>query len=164
MPTDLVMTIVRLRRSLSRAATAALSDWGVGPRQLSVLRELRQAGALSQVELARSTATDPAGMMRTIDALEERGWVRRTSSAEDRRCKIVSLTPQGRRVVQELDGIYAPLVALANASLTSGERRQFIALTEKLTAAFEAAGHAALASQESTLLRPRARGRRTEHR
>ncbi|MGB8931745.1 MAG: MarR family transcriptional regulator [Anaeromyxobacteraceae bacterium] len=163
MPQDVISAIVRLRRSLSRAATAALSGWGVGPRQLSVLRELRQTGPLSQVELARSTATDPAGMMRTIDALEERGWVRRTSKAEDRRCKIVSLTPQGQRAVLELDATYAPLAALASASLTSAERLQFIALTGKLTAAFEAAAHSAPPSEDSGVLRTHAARRRLEH-
>lgn len=164
MPTDLIAAIVRLRRSLSRAATTALSSSGVGPRQFSVMRELRQAGPLSQVELARSTATDPAGLMRAIDALAARGWVLRSSSLEDRRCKIVSLTPRGQEALQALDGAYGPLVALAQSALTSAERKQFAALAEKLTAVFEAAGRAGAASEAPSPARLRAASRSTEPR
>jgi DNA-binding MarR family transcriptional regulator len=159
MSTDLIQAIVRLRRSLTRAATAAFASTGVGPRQLGVLRELRHAGPVAQVELARSTATDPAGLMRAIDALEARGWVQRTGSEHDRRCKLVSLTPQGQRALQGLDVTYAPLRSLAEEALTPAERRQFITLAEKLTTAIDAAGHA------PTLPTPaRAGKRRAEHR
>jgi DNA-binding MarR family transcriptional regulator len=142
MSTDLIQSIVRLRRALTRAAATAFAGSGVGPRQLGVLRELRRAGPLLQVDLARSTATDPAGLMRAIDALEERGWVERSSSEQDRRCKRVSLTPRGKLALEELDVTYEPLRALAQGALTPAERRQFSALAEKLASAFEEAAQA----------------------
>lgn len=164
MSTDLIAAVIRLRRSLTRAAASFASTTGVGPRQVGVLRELRHTGPLSQVELARSTATDPAGLMRAIDALEARGWVRRASSDHDRRRKLVSLTPHGERAFRAIDAAYAPLRQLADGALTDAERRQFVALTEKLAAALEAIGHAAPPPRETTPVRTRAAGRRPESR
>jgi DNA-binding MarR family transcriptional regulator len=160
MSTDLIKAITLLRRALSRAATTALATSGVGPRQVAVLRELRANGPVSQVELARSTSTDPAGLMRAIDALEARGWARRTVCDHDRRSKIVSLTPEGLRAVQELDVTYDALRALADGALTPAERRQFTAIAGKLAAAFDAA--AVAAHSPSPSVRPRAGARRTE--
>lgn len=162
MSPDLIKAIGLLRRALRRAAVAALAGSGVGTRQLVVLRELRQAGPLSQVELARSTATDPAGMMRSIDSLEARGWVRRASSATDRRCKLVSLTPLGEQALVRLDVSYDALRALADRALTSAERRQFSALAGRLAAAFDAAEGSL--SSAPTPTRPRAGSRRPEDR
>jgi MarR family transcriptional regulator for hemolysin len=162
MAPDLLKAISLLRRALSRAATASLAASGIGPRQLMVLRELRQSGPVSQVELARSTQTDPAGLMRAIDALEARGWVRRANSLQDRRSKSVSLTPEGQRAFQELDASYDALRGLADHALTAAERRQFSTLAAKLTAALDASGHGAAAPSQP--VRARAAGRRTENR
>jgi DNA-binding MarR family transcriptional regulator len=159
MTTDLIASVVRLKRSIARAATTAFADSGVGPRQLGVLRELRQTGPVSQVELARSSATDPAGLMRAIDTLEARGWVRRSSSEQDRRCKLVSLTPTGLRALGALDATYAPFRARIDGALTPTERRQFCALADKVAAALDAA-----AEPTPSPLRTRAAGRRPEHR
>lgn len=104
-----------------------------------ILRELRLAGPVSQVELARATMTDPAALMRALDALERRGWVTRTSSEDDRRRKLVSLTPDGRSAVGRLDAPYEELRALANGGLSEREREQFCELAARVVATLNAA-------------------------
>jgi MarR family 2-MHQ and catechol resistance regulon transcriptional repressor len=146
--TDVIDAIRVLRRSLTRAATAAFAETGVGPKQVVVLRELRRVGKASQVELSRATATDPAAMMRAIDALEGRGWVQRSSCEDDRRCKLVSLTPEGRRALRGIDVSYEALRSLANGALASGERKQFCELAAKVGVILEAAGAAAPADDD----------------
>jgi DNA-binding MarR family transcriptional regulator len=148
MSIDVVDAVRSLRRSLARAAAAAFRDTGVGPKQFAVLHELRRVGSASQVQLARATASDPAAMMRAIDALERRGWVLRSSAGDDRRCKLVSLTPSGRRALGELDVAYKALRSLANGALSSNERRQFCAMAAKLATGLESAGLAAPAPPE----------------
>ena len=135
MSTDVIDALRDLRRSLSRAATAAFSATGVGPKQVEILRELRRAGNLSQVELSRATVTEPAALMRALDALQRRGWTRREGCQDDRRRKLVSLTPAGERALAELDGTYEALSSVANRAISPRERAQFCALAAKIAAA-----------------------------
>jgi MarR family transcriptional regulator for hemolysin len=135
-PTADVFDALRsLRRALSSAAASAFADTGAGGRQVVVLRELRRTGGVSQAELSRATLTDPAGMMRTLAALERRGWIVRAGCADDRRRKLVSLTPAGRRALAELDRPFEALLARANRALTGSERERFCETAEKLAAA-----------------------------
>lgn len=145
---DVLDALRVLKRSLSRAATAAFAETGVGPKQVVVLRELRRVGKASQVELSRATATDPAAMMRAIDALEIRGWVKRSSCEDDRRCKLVSLTAEGRRALRGIDAAYEELRALANGALAGAERARFCELASKLAVILEAAGAKVAAAED----------------
>ena len=137
MSTDILEAVRDLRRSVSRAATAAFSESGVGPKQVLVLRELRRGGTVSQIELSRATLTEPVAMMRALDALERRGLTRRAACHEDRRRKLVSLTPEGGRAVGELDEAYEALSALANGALSPRERAQFCSLAARISKALQ---------------------------
>jgi membrane fusion protein (multidrug efflux system) len=147
MSMDVVEAIRALKRAIARAAVGAFKDTGVGPQQFAVLHEVRRAGKASQAELARATFTDPAALMRALDSLERRGWVRRSSAGDDRRRKLVSLTPAGRRALVELDSAFEALRAQADGALSSRERKQFCSLAAKLASHLEAAGQAAPAAQ-----------------
>jgi len=162
MAADVIDALRELRRALSRAATSVFAESGVGGRQVVVLRELRRAGRTSQACLARATATGPAAMMRTLDALERRGWVVRASSAADRRCKLVSLTPEGTRALAQLDRPFEALRTLAKQALTAGERDRLCALAAKLSRALDAVAAAPPAARARPSLRTRAASRRTE--
>ena len=147
MSINVLDAIFELRRSLSRGGTAAFSETGVGPRQVLVLRELRRAGSLSQVDLSRATVMDPVALMRALDALERRGWTRREACPEDRRRKLVStaIEPftafplEGKRALARLDGAYEALSALANGALPPRERAQFCELAARISAALQRA-------------------------
>lgn len=145
-----VLAVFRImRRALGRAATQTFARSGVGPKQVLALRELRDMGSVTQVELARATVTDPAAMMRVIDSLERRGWVERSSAEDDRRCKRVSLTPEGRRSLREVDADYERLRSVVNGALSTAERKQFCALAAKVAVVLEAAAVTSLARDGS---------------
>lgn len=146
---DVVDAYRVLRRSFTRAATAAFAGTGVGPKQFVVLRELRRLGKASQADLARATFTNPAAMMRAIDALEERGWVLRSSCEDDRRRKHVSITPEGRRALRGLDVAYEAMRSLANGALSAGERRQLRDLAAKVAGVLEPAAAGAPAGGDA---------------
>ncbi|MEO7995611.1 MAG: MarR family transcriptional regulator, partial [bacterium] len=121
MSTTLLDTIVTLKRTLARAAFAAFSG-EVSARQTAVLREIRAAGPVSQVCLARATASDPSFIVRTLDDLEKRGLVTRQRSTTDRRERVVDLTPQGLEALGPLDVAYNRLADAVDQSLTTKER------------------------------------------
>lgn len=52
-------------------------------------------------ELAESQAVSAPTMSNTITTLEERGWVRRVRSEEDRRVVFIQATDEGQQVVKE---------------------------------------------------------------
>lgn len=49
-------------------------------------------------ELARDLGHDKGAMTRLVDAMEQRGWVTRERTAEDRRCINLALTAEGEAV------------------------------------------------------------------
>jgi DNA-binding MarR family transcriptional regulator len=74
-------------------------------------------------------AHDPGAMTRKIDALEERGLVRRVRSAEDRRAIRLELTPEGKKLYPK---ILAVAVGLANESLRGFTKSEARDLEDKL--------------------------------
>src|SRR5262245_3334445 len=65
--------------------------------QRLALIEVAAVGPLRLGQLASRMDTTPATATRTIDALEEAGFVRRSVDPEDRRGTIVVATPKGQR-------------------------------------------------------------------
>jgi DNA-binding MarR family transcriptional regulator len=56
-------------------------------------------------DLAAELVVDKPYMTQVVDALEERGLVLRTVDARDRRCRIVSLTEEGRATAERSEEI-----------------------------------------------------------
>jgi DNA-binding MarR family transcriptional regulator len=150
MSSDVLDEFSRLRRALARAYGAAIAGSEVGPLQFGLLRELRRSGPGSQAALSRVMVIDPAAMVRLVDALVARGWALRTASEEDRRQKLVSLTPAGRRMLKALDGPFEAFEASVDGALTAPERKAFKAIARKLVAALEASQPATPAPEEAS--------------
>jgi DNA-binding MarR family transcriptional regulator len=72
-------------------------------------------------DLAAALVVDKPYMTQVVDALEERGLVLRTVDVRDRRCRIVSLTDEGREVALRSEEILtrppAVLALLPDADL-----------------------------------------------
>jgi DNA-binding MarR family transcriptional regulator len=65
-------------------------------------------GPRTLAELAQQMGTDAPATTVLVDALEERGLVRRTPHPTDRRAKQVSITAAGRRIVDVVEKIGDP--------------------------------------------------------
>ena len=68
---------------------------------LSALRRQGRPYALPATGLAAETGLSSGAMTNRIDKLEARGMVRRRPDKNDRRAVIVSLTPAGKRAIDE---------------------------------------------------------------
>jgi DNA-binding MarR family transcriptional regulator len=86
----------RLSQALLRAIESLGSD--LRPREFAVLNRLHERGELSQIQLAELTYKDKPAITRMLDRLIERGLVRKTASAADRRAMVVSLTREGEAI------------------------------------------------------------------
>jgi len=84
-----------------RARDQHRRDGGLTIAQIRALMALHDSEELTAGQLARSADLNPASMTAMLDHLERDGVIRRRRSTEDRRMCFVSLTPDGRALVQD---------------------------------------------------------------
>lgn len=102
---------------LTEAQTKALAPHGLNGRDLAVLSAIVSGEPVSQLEVAARLRVDRTSIGDLLDGLEERGFVERRRSPEDRRRNVVVLTELGEstfetaeRVRQEVERSFlAPL-------------------------------------------------------
>lgn len=70
----------------------------LSPAQCHVLHLIEPGRPLPMGRLAGTLACDASNVTGLVDRLESRGLVRRRPSAEDRRVKVLDLTPAGSRL------------------------------------------------------------------
>src|SRR5215468_53938 len=95
----------RIRRahlSMQRCADAIFSARKITNDQCSLLWIVWKREGIRQNELAEELFTDPNTVTAMVVRLEKRGLIRREVCAEDARARRVSLTPQGRQLIQKL--------------------------------------------------------------
>lgn len=107
--------------------------------QFAMLNALMDTPGVDQVTLAARVAFDAATSGSVIGRLEAKGWVRREADANDRRRKLLWVTPQGEQTVQQMKRAVTRTQARILAPLAPAERAQLLGLLGKLVAGHEAA-------------------------
>ncbi len=120
-----------------RTVAAELRRAGQAPSHFRLLAMLaHRASNLS--ELAEKHAVSLPTMSNTISTLVERGWVKRTQAAHDRRQVLIELTPAGRTVLAAIRRQAEAHVAELLAPLSQSERKTLLAGLAILREVFEA--------------------------
>jgi len=91
--------------------------------QLAALAALERHEAMTPGELAEYEKVQPPSMTRVIAVLEERGLVRREPHATDRRQVILTVTGDGRNLVQRVRRRREAWLAQRLQELTPDERQ-----------------------------------------
>ena len=107
----------------------------VTPVQFAILNALMDEPGEDQVTLSARVAFDAATSGSVIGRLESKGWVRREPDPQDRRRKLLWVTPQGEQVVQQMKRAVARAQSRIVAPLDPAERAQFMDLLAKLVVA-----------------------------
>jgi DNA-binding MarR family transcriptional regulator len=94
---DLSFLLAHTSHVLATRMTAALAEIGLTPRAFCVL-EHALPGELTQIELAGLVDLDKTTMVVTVDELEAAGYARRVPAPADRRARVVTVTPAGRKI------------------------------------------------------------------
>src|SRR5260370_14986784 len=92
----------RASNDLSTEVDRALKDFGLTGHQMAILLALEAHLAATPFELAKLGGVDPGLMSRMLDKLEERGFLERPRSVEERRRVNVALTCHGHDVAARL--------------------------------------------------------------
>jgi DNA-binding MarR family transcriptional regulator len=89
-------------RRLRHASRETLAPWDVTPSQLRALGTLMRHGAARPGELAKHLGIAARSATEVVDALQERGLVRRETDPDDRRATRVVVTDAGRELTAAL--------------------------------------------------------------
>jgi DNA-binding MarR family transcriptional regulator len=107
------------------------AEAGLSPVQCHVLHLIEPEAPLPMSRLAKALSCDASNVTGLIDRLEDQGLVERRPSPADRRVKVLTLTPAGARLrdqlLRRMTGQPHPL-----ARLTPDERKALVAILERL--------------------------------
>jgi DNA-binding MarR family transcriptional regulator len=112
---DIFMDLRRIMRAMDVYSRQLSGSHGLTGPQMLCLREIAGRGSLTTGALAKGIALSPATLTGILDRLEVRGLVSRERRPEDKRRVLVSLTPLGKQMSQELP---SPLQMHFSARLT----------------------------------------------
>lgn len=93
----------------------------LGAQDVYVMVTLMRLGPSSLIELARELETPHPSIVRQVDALEKRGYAQRSPHPEDRRIKVVSLTPQGMKLMPRVKEWFDAIHEQATIGMTADE-------------------------------------------
>jgi DNA-binding MarR family transcriptional regulator len=102
-PFGVVGRISRLAQLLQAQIEPVFVRHGLNGGEFDVLAALRRAGSpyrLSPTELSTALIVSSGGMTKRLNALEDRGLIRRRPDPHDGRSTTVSLTRQGKRLAE----------------------------------------------------------------
>ncbi|HEY8281304.1 MAG TPA: MarR family transcriptional regulator [Leifsonia sp.] len=127
-PHDATEATLRASRALLGAVARSVADAleQVTLPQFRVLVVLAGSGAMRMGALAARVGAVPSTFSRTIDRMVDGGWVERRESPQSRREILVDLTPEGRRLVDQVTERRRRLVASVLTTLTAAEQQQII--------------------------------------
>jgi MarR family transcriptional regulator, organic hydroperoxide resistance regulator len=107
------------------------AEFELSAAQCHVLHLIEPDQSIPMGRLAQALACDASNVTGLVDRLESRGLVRRHSSAEDRRVKVLELTPAGVRLRSTvLERMTTPPESLAR--LPAGEQRELVKILKRL--------------------------------
>ena len=78
-------SIAMANRALRKALDAELGHYGITFSQWQILAGLALEGETSQVKLAELIGVEGPTLVRILDRMEQKGWIRRKVSLRDRR-------------------------------------------------------------------------------
>jgi DNA-binding MarR family transcriptional regulator len=118
----------------SRLWQGRLAPLGLEPRHVMLLRHVAIAEGRSQQALGEAVQIPPSRMVALVDALEQRGLLRRRPDPNDRRVRTLHLTRDGRRLLDKVMEISLEHERQLCKGLQPAEREQLITLLSRLAA------------------------------
>src|SRR6267142_4385825 len=93
------LVMMKAMRALTRYAAAGIEETGLGLSDFGVLEALLHKGPLPVNTIGPIVDLTPGSISVAVDRLFAKGLVSRIESGEDRRVRIVALTPHGRDLI-----------------------------------------------------------------
>ena len=131
------LLMIKLGRITMHRFTEALEPFGIRPRHVAALIELRDKGELTQQSLCGHLHLDPTNLVAILNELEQRGYATRRRDPEDRRRHIVEVSKKGIAVIEKVSEVMDGVEEEMLEGLEPAERDQLAGL---LTSIWERSG------------------------
>ena len=142
-PDHVWLVMMKAMRALTRYAAAGIEETGLGLSDFGVLEALLHKGPLPVNTIGPIVDLTPGSISIAVERLVAKGLVSRVESTEDRRVRIVTLTPRGKELIaaafrkhsgqmknvfselspEELRGLEAALKKIGKRAATMTEER-----------------------------------------
>jgi len=131
------LLMIKLGRITMHRFTEALEPFGIRPRHVAALIELRDRGELTQQSLCGQLHLDPTNVVAILNELEKRGYATRRRDPEDRRRHLVEVSKKGLAVIEKVSDVMDGVEEELLDGLEPAEREQ---LERLLTSFWEQSG------------------------
>ena len=112
---------------------------GLTPRQLAVLIAVSADEGLSQTGLVERTGVDRSTLANLVGRLKRKGLLERRRTKDDARAYAVTLTDEGRRVLQTVQPLAKKVDDLILAALPAKQRENFLSRLRSIVVGLEPA-------------------------
>lgn len=124
--------ITKIARNAQLFSLQELRDDHLGPSEYECLHFIRKKNGLTHDELSKMMQIDKSAVTRIITNLESKGYVTRTVSESDRRCKHIYLTPEARDIRTTSQSVETVFYDWLFEGLDAEEEAQFMKTLTKL--------------------------------
>jgi DNA-binding MarR family transcriptional regulator len=100
-----MLLMIKLGRITMHRFTEALEPFGIRPRHVAALIELRDRGQLTQQALCGQLHLDPTNLVAILNELEQRGYATRRRDPEDRSRHLVGVSKRGIGVIEKVSAV-----------------------------------------------------------
>ncbi len=129
---DVGQLYLELHQRLHRLVDEAMAEKGLSLSRAKVLMQLDTHGPMNQTALAARLGFAARSVTDAVDALERAGQAIRTDDPEDRRARIVTITPAGRAQLKKAMSIRSAMFTKIFGALDAPERAQFAELLKTI--------------------------------
>jgi DNA-binding MarR family transcriptional regulator len=126
-PVEVGQHFFELYHRVHRLVDEAMNDAGLSMSRTKVLGVLANHGPIKQAEVATYLGFAPRSVTDTLDALEREGLAVRRSCPNDRRARLVEITPTGSTALKQALVVKKNLMKTIFGGLDETDREQFVA-------------------------------------
>ncbi len=107
---ELMITMTQVSRSYKAACDKVAAQYGLTQAVAWPIVAISRMGeGVRPGVIADAVGIEPSSVVRLIDTLAASGLIERRDDANDRRAKLIFLTPEGRKKVKEIESALVPL-------------------------------------------------------
>jgi MarR family 2-MHQ and catechol resistance regulon transcriptional repressor len=126
------LILMKAHETLRRHAECHIHRLGLGLSDFAVLEVLLHKGPTAVNTIGNMVRLTSGSITTAVDRMEQKGLVERRNDPEDRRARVVHLTPAGRKLISCAFADHEAAMERATSGLTPEERGQASELLKKL--------------------------------
>ncbi len=126
------LVMMKAMRALTRYAAAGIEDTGLGLSDFGVLEILLHKGPLPVNTIGPIVDLTPGSISIAVERLVAKGLVSRVESVDDRRVRIVALTPRGKALIDSAFRKHSGQMERVFSELSPDELRGLEAALKKI--------------------------------